>query len=43
MIRQINKVWINNKNPIAKGCLSCEKINDEININVFIKNCIINL
>lgn len=40
-MRQIVKVWINNKNPIANGCFNWIKIIDEIINNKFNINCII--
>jgi hypothetical protein len=33
---EVKNVWINNINPIAKGCFICIKINLTINDNVII-------
>jgi len=37
----IVNVWINKKNPIARGCFNWIKIIEEIIRNMFKENCII--
>lgn len=42
-MKHTSVVWINKRNPIAKGCLSCENTRVEINNKTFIVDCIIYL